>query len=293
MLVLPLYGGRGAAGEAGRAGAGAGVAEGAGEVNNVEYVRARLAHGSLCQVCPLNGQRKVGCDGDARAKVYGIAEAPGEDEERWGKARGARYGTPLVGKTGYRLRIENMAPADLVTVIPDPQRSYPRLSPPRAFLTNVVMCRPPKNKIDSPVGRLAVRCCANSLRWFLRERLAEDPDRTIIAIGGTALSVLRGRKSKIDAHRGRVRHYARPLEALAKALTPEPEFDIMKAALRGRKPKEEWWPRFEKTLKGILRMQRAGVTRASKRVSPEYAGVLAIVKLIVTKQRAALRKARG
>lgn len=260
-------------------------------MTNEAYVDWRLAHGSMCSVCPLNGQRKVGKDGPSDAAILGIAEAPGEDEERWGKARGAKYGTPLVGKSGYRFRIENLAPAGLVDVTPDASRSYPRLGPTRAWLTNVTMCRAPKSKVDTPDGRKAVRCCANSLRAYLREQLAADPNRMVVAIGGVAASFMRGRPTKIDAHRGRPRHFAEPLSDIARALEPEPEEDIMKFALKGRKPKEVWWPRFDKTMKKILMLQRAGVSRASKRVPQEYATVIAIVKLVVTKQRAALKKA--
>lgn len=233
-------------------------------MTNDAYVDARLAHGSLCWACPLNGQRKVGKDGPIDAEVYGIAEAPGEDEEGWGRRRGAKYGTPLVGRSGYRLRKDNLLPAGLVDVRPNERKPWPDLVNLRAFLTNVVICRPPKNDIDTPAGRHAVLCCANSLRWFMRERLRENPNITVVAIGGTAASFFRRRKTKIDAHRGRVTHAA-DVEAWAeRVLRPVPEADILKVVLRGKKPKEEWWPAIEWFLKVTLRHSRTSLRKCTK-----------------------------
>jgi len=250
------------------------------------YVEERLAHGSLCHVCPLNGHRKVGHDGPASAEHIVIAEAPGADEEAWHVTRGERYGRPLVGKTGYFFKLNHLAPRGLVELLPGREPKYPKIGRLRVHLMNVIMCRPPDNKIDSAAGKRAVRCCANSARWFLNERLRENPDRILNAMGGTALSLLRGEKTPIDPYRGRL---LGPHAALR--FEYEPEIDIYKYVLRGMKPPEDspWWS-VELVLRKILVAQRAGVRAASKRLPPEVSNVLTFVKLLVSKQRAALRK---
>ena len=252
------------------------------------YVEERLAHGSLCHVCPLNGQRKVGHDGPADARHIGIAEAPGADEEAYGATRGYKYGLPLVGATGYFFKLNHLVPRGLADVLQGKRRdgtTYDYVGNLRVHLMNVIMCRPPDNKIDSREGKRAVKCCANSARWFLNERLRENPNRMLNPMGGTALSLLRGEKTPIDPYRGRV---LGPYTGLA--FPYEPEADIYKYVLRGMKPKEEWWPLLERVLKMILTIQRRGVSRAAKRLPSETVAVLAIIRLILAKQRAALRK---
>lgn len=261
-------------------------------MTNSEYVEARLAHGSLCHLCPLRGQRKVGKDGPIDAEIIGIAEAPGEDEERWGARRGHKYGTPLVGASGFRLRLENLAQTDppLIDVIRYEDGRRPTLVNLRALLLNVILCRPPGNDIDSAVGQKAVQCCVNSLRWFLRERLAANPHVTVVPIGGTSLSAMRRRETKIDAHRGRVTHVSNVVEWAVRTLAPEPETEIAKRVLKGQKPKEVWWPAIEWFLRRSLVLNRASLRRTRARMPADIALHVSIVKLVIAKQRAVLRK---
>ncbi len=250
-----------------------------------DYVEQRLKHGSLCHVCPLNGQRKVGHDGPADAEHIVIAEAPGADEEGYKLTQGLRYGRPLVGKTGYFFKLRHLAPLGLVSLLPGRTPEYPRIGALKVHLMNVIMCRPPNNKIDSKEGKAAVKCCANSARWFLNERLRANPNISLHPLGGTALSLLRGEKTAIEPYRGRP---TGPYETLQFEL--EPEADIYKAVLRGRKPKEEWWPAIQTIMKRILSLQRRGISRAAKRLPSDIQISLDVVKLLLTKQRAALRK---
>jgi uracil-DNA glycosylase family 4 len=266
-------------------------------VTNNEYVEWRLANGSACHVCPAKSQRKVGCDGPIAAGIIGIGEAPGEDEEKWGRHRGARYGTPFVGASGYKLRRDNLARAGLVDVVPTSKKPYPELRNLRAFLTNVVMCRPPENKIDSPVGRQMVRCCENSFYAFVERLLSEDPNRTFVAIGATAATALRRRATKIDAHRGRVTHAPDVGAWVARHCKRVPEAEVLKLALRGRKPKEEWWPQFEVFLKGFLRLYKSSARGLQRKIDKrEKEQLLSGLPWLVEwtkvwkKQRAAVRK---
>src|SRR5689334_5719331 len=100
------------------------------------FVEERLAHGSYCRLCPLNGQRKVGCDGPPDSAFIGIAEAPGKDEEEDGKGRGQKYGRPLVGKTGYLLKTQQLAHPDvgLVETETRPGSKWPRVTKLHIFL---------------------------------------------------------------------------------------------------------------------------------------------------------------
>jgi len=248
------------------------------------HVEDRLAHGALCSACPLNGQRKVGHDGPINVEFVAIAEAPGEDEESYGAARGEKYGRPLVGATG-RIFKDNIARVGLATKIVGSHPFYPSFTDLKVHLMNVVMCRPPKNKIDSPAGKKAVRCCANSARWFINQLLAKNSDITLLPMGGTALELLLNKEASIIAYRGRV---LGPSENLT--LAYEPDEAILKFVLRGQKPKEEWWPHLEKLLKLILALQRRGITSAIKREMLASNPWLSEWAKLWTKQRNMLRK---
>src|SRR5437899_1001156 len=119
-----------------------------------DFVEERLRHGSYCHLCPLNKQRKVGCDGPPDAKIIGIAEAPGQKEEEYGRGK-FKYGRALVGPTGYYLKTETLAhpDVDLATVQDRPRSQWKDVTELNVFLMNVVMCRPPKNKLNTKEGK--------------------------------------------------------------------------------------------------------------------------------------------
>lgn len=221
---------------------------------------------SLCHVCPLNGQRKVGSDGPPDAEFLGLFEAPGADEEEHnltGKYA-TKYGRPLQGKTGYFMRVRHLGHPDVglqELLPPKPGRTAPRLGALKIHLMNVAMCRPPNNKIDSPEGKKAIRCCGNGARWQINEWLKRNPNGTILPAGGTALSLLRGSKTPIEPYRGR--HMG-----LGAALEYEDENEIYKYVLRGVKPKEEWWGDFLIWLKSFLKLWKStarALERAKKK----------------------------
>ena len=193
-----------------------------------DWVEWRLANGSMCHVCPLNGQRKVGCDGPFDAQNIIIGEAPGKNEEEH-EQHTTQYGKPFVGKAGWALRFSLLAPSDLCEAWVN-KVGMPRVGDVKAFVMNVIMCRPPKNKITSKQGRRAVACCRNSAVNLLRKLLEEKP-RVPIPMGGTALALITG-KDKIEPARGR------PVQATELELLTEVE--VLKIALRGIKPPEEF-----------------------------------------------------
>lgn len=215
-------------------------------------INAPVGMRSMCHICPLNGQRKVGHDGPVDAEFIGIFEAPGEGEEDDRATKGVRYGRPLQGKTGYFMRVRHLAPVGLQELLPNPRSpGSPRLGALYIHLMNVVMCRPPLNKIESTDGKKAQRCCANGARGHLNMLLATNPNRTLTPAGGTALSMLRGVKTPIEPFRGRV------MMTNGLPFPYEPESDIEKYVLRGMKPKEEWWSTFEVWLKSFVKLWRS------------------------------------
>lgn len=217
------------------------------------FVKERLHGGginqrAMCHICPLQGQRKVGHDGPVDSNFLGIYEAPGEDEEADRLTRGAPFGRPLQGKTGYFMRVRHLAHVGLQQLVPNPRKSTsPLIGRLHIHLMNVMMCRPPENNALSKEGKHAYRCCANGARWFINRWLAENPDRTILPNGGVALSLIRGVKTPIEPYRGRPTMLDGPLEY-------EDERDIEKYVLRGVKPKEEWWPDFEVGVKHLSKL---------------------------------------
>lgn len=182
-----------------------------------DFVGERLAHGALCHVCPLNGQRKVGHDGPPPqdAQFFAIAEAPDEGESEYGIARGAKYGRTLAGKKGYFWKIEQLAPVGLASVTERKGNRWPEVKGMDVHVMPVIMCRPPRDRIDSKEAKQAVRCCANSARWFLNTYVYESERFPL-----------------------------------------EPEYDIYKYVCRGKKPVEAWWESFEEWLKGLIKWHR-------------------------------------
>jgi len=228
-------------------------------------INAPVGMRSMCHICPLNGQRKVGHDGPINVEHIGIFEAPGADEEADEITRGRKYGRPLQGKTGYFMRVRHLAPVGLQELLPNARKpSSPRIGRLAIHLMNVVMCRPPDNKIDSPAGKRAQRCCANGARWFLNERITENPNIMLNPAGGTALSMLRGTKTPIEPYRGRI------MMTDGQPFKYEAEEDIIKYVLRGQHPQEEWWETFEIWIKSFIKFYRSverALLRQQKKMS--------------------------
>ena len=107
-------------------------------------------------------------------------------------------------------------------------------------------------------------------------------------LGGTALNLLTD-KDVIGPYRGRV------LALQPSLLEPVPEADILKVALRGVKPPEEW-KTHERVVRWLMTWNRRQLRRSLPRskkpvldVPAEAAIYLTMVKLLVLRQRRALR----
>lgn len=247
-----------------------------------DLVDWRLANGSMCHVCPLNGQRKVGCDGDPNAAVVLIGEAPGAEEESYNAAR-QKYGRPFVGRSGWSLKVRLLAPAGLAEVT-TPEEGWPQVKKLNAFVLNTIMCRPPKNRIDSPVGRKAVACCSRSAIALLQALQQQRSERCLVPLGGTALELLTG-ESAISPYRGRV------LQVDPAALIPLTEAEVYSRALRGLKPPTEFAPHLV-VIKSLLAWNRRQLRKRSKpmkvSVPTEALPHLGIVSAVVARQRRAM-----
>jgi hypothetical protein len=228
-----------------------------------DLVPWRLRHGSFCAVCPLNGQRKVGADGPIDAEHIIVLDMPTKDDAQLGVSFGYKYGRPARSGAAYYWKLENLVPAGIATIHQRPGKVWPNVELTNAQVLNVTMCNNPADpKGKKPESKAARRCCANSLRAFLRTRRNKNPNISIHPCGGPALTTVMQTKVAIDSYRGRFvgNVHGEPLGPTnaewARMLTDEPEGDIIKYVLRGKHPREEWWPDFELWWKGFRKLYR-------------------------------------
>ncbi|MGC9322170.1 MAG: uracil-DNA glycosylase [Kosmotogaceae bacterium] len=115
---------------------------------------------SDCNLCPLSSSRTntVPGEGSIETPVVFVGEGPGADEDASGK--------PFVGRAG-----------ELLTKILESVG----LSRQDIFITNIVKCRPPKNRVPTADEQRA--CSA-----YLLSQLAVIKPKVIVALGATALS---------------------------------------------------------------------------------------------------------
>ena len=137
---------------------------------------------SRCKGCPLDGavQHKVYGQSDAeRPEVVLLGEGPGREENE--------RGMPFVGQAGWTFK----------GAVEETGHMWHA-----AHKTNVILCRPPGNKIDSPEGKEAQERCRAGLFEELYE-LWNRGTRVIVAAGATAMHAL-GIDGSIHKLRGSV-----------------------------------------------------------------------------------------
>ena len=158
-----------------------------------------------CTRCTLAyaGRRKIVFgDGSPTARLMFVGEGPGADEDV--------QGTPFVGKAGQLLN--NMIAAM-------------GLARPDVYIANIVMCRPPNNRVPETVE-------ANTCTQFLLRQIDVVQPEVIVALGATAAMYLLGVKQSLSSLRGRW-HTCRGAKL---AVTYHPAF-----LLRDPRQKAEAW----------------------------------------------------
>ncbi|HSE78844.1 MAG TPA: uracil-DNA glycosylase [Alphaproteobacteria bacterium] len=134
--------------------------------------------------------RLVFADGNPKARIMLVGEAPGADEDRQGK--------PFVGVSGQLL---------------DRMLSWIGLDRSTAYISNILPWRPPGNRAPTPAE---IAIC---LPFIERHIELVDP-AILVLLGGTAAKTLLGTAEGINRLRGRWIDYSsqglpRPLPALA------------------------------------------------------------------------------
>ena len=128
----------------------------------------------MCKICPLNKSRKnaVPGEGSSKAKLMLIGEAPGVEEDEQGR--------PFVGRAGKilddALKVANLDRKDL-------------------FITSVVKCRPPDNRIPT----LEERKACNP---YLKRQIDIIKPKVICILGNIALQTF-FKKASIGKMRGK------------------------------------------------------------------------------------------
>jgi len=129
-----------------------------------------------CNECPFRYHKYVGSDGPTDAKIFIIGEAPGAKEEKDGK--------PFVGGAGSVLNsLLSRAGIDRSKDV---------------YIANVLKCRPPNNKIDTPAAHKAIQCCTPKLT----EELKRVKANVVVPMGNTALGALGYSDYRITHARG-------------------------------------------------------------------------------------------
>jgi len=141
-----------------------------------ERLGALSAQIRVCTKCPLCKSRKRAVPGDGKtsAKVMLIGEAPGREEDETGH--------PFVGAAGRFL---------------DDVLEGAGVKRDDLFITNIVKCRPPKNR--APRVNEIETCVSN----YLFEQIELIDPRLIMLLGGVAAKKILGVKSVNEA-RGRI-----------------------------------------------------------------------------------------
>ncbi|MBI4971425.1 MAG: uracil-DNA glycosylase [Candidatus Omnitrophica bacterium] len=134
----------------------------------------KLLSGSDCERCTLSHARTniVVDRGNSKSEIIFIGEAPGEKEDKQGKAFVGRAGKLL---DEFLLEIGIQSDRDIL-------------------ILNVVKCRPPENR--APLAEEASACSP-----FLARQLVLVQPKVIVLLGATALKYLAKDKKEFEMHK--------------------------------------------------------------------------------------------
>jgi uracil-DNA glycosylase family 4 len=147
------------------------LAEGA---QTLEALREAMMAFEHCEL-KRGARNTVFADGNPKARVLVLGEAPGADEDREGR--------PFVGRAGQLLD-KMFAAIGLSRTSPDSETAL--------YITNVLPWRPPGNR-DPSAGEIAM------LQPFVERHIALVDPRVVVVMGNTSLLALTGSKGILRA----------------------------------------------------------------------------------------------
>lgn len=141
-------------------------------IQELEEIKKQVIECTKCDLCKTRNNSVPG-KGNFYSEVIFVGEAPGRNEDKKGE--------PFVGAAGKRLSValENAG-----------------IKRDEVYITNVVKCRPPNNRIPNTTER---ELC----KEYLKREIAIVKPKIICILGNTAFkSILGG--SEITKHRGKI-----------------------------------------------------------------------------------------
>jgi len=140
-------------------------------ISSLEQVRNQVVSCTKCDLCKTRNNSVPG-KGNYNSEIIFIGEAPGRSEDK--------IGEPFVGVAGKKL---------------SEALEYAGMSRESVYITNVVKCRPPNNRIPSQNEK-------ESCRNYLELEIALIKPKVICIMGNTAYQSILGGKN-ITKERGK------------------------------------------------------------------------------------------
>lgn len=140
-------------------------------ISSLEEVKRQVIVCEKCELCKTRTNAVPG-KGSSKADIIFVGEAPGRNEDRKGE--------PFVGVAGKKLSIA---------------LEHAGISRDQVYITNVVKCRPPKNRVPLENEE---KSCEN----FLKSEIELINPKIICVMGNTAFHSLLG-GSNITKNRGK------------------------------------------------------------------------------------------
>lgn len=140
--------------------------------SDIDLLRSEIINCTKCDLS-LTRNKVIFGEGNTKAGIFIIGEAPGRDEDIQGR--------PFVGKSGQLL--------DKILAACGFTRNE------HVFISNIVKCRPPNNRV--PTLQEAETC----MPWLLKQIEMIDP-KIMILLGATALRYMAGPEHKITLEHG-------------------------------------------------------------------------------------------
>ncbi len=138
----------------------------------LEIIKQNVIKCTKCELCKTRTNAVPG-KGNFQSDVIFVGEAPGRNEDK--------HGEPFVGVAGKRLSIA---------------LEKARISRDEVYITNIVKCRPPNNRVPNTSER-------NTCQEYLKEEISIIKPKIICILGNTAFNSILG-GSEITKFRGKI-----------------------------------------------------------------------------------------